>query len=81
MDTHGGTQSVKRQTINSLDSTEVHDADDDGRLDEKQYEEINRLSQESLERRRDAVLPTCGEPSAGEELVLGLKHHTSLQHL
>lgn len=69
-------QAIEQQTMNSLDSTEVHNTDDDGRLDEEQYEEIHRLSQESLERRRDAELPTCGEPSAGEELVLGLERHT-----
>lgn len=67
--------------MNLLDSTEVHNTDDDGCFDEKQYEEINRLSQESLERRRNAVLPTCGKQSEVEERVLGtLKRHTSLQH-
>lgn len=67
--------------MNLLDSTEVHNTDDDGCFDEKQYEEINRLSQESLERRRNAVLSTCGKQSEVEERVLGtLKHHTSLQH-
>lgn len=41
-----------------LYSAQVHDADDDGRLDEKQDEEINHLSQEPLERRGNVILPT-----------------------
>lgn len=47
-----------QKNMNSLNSTQVHNADDDGCFDEEQYEEIDRLSQESLERWRNAVLPT-----------------------
>lgn len=35
---------------NLLNPTEVHNTDDDGCFDEKQYKEINHFSQESLER-------------------------------
>lgn len=53
-------EALQRNTRNRnlLYSTQVHNADDDGRLDEEQYEEINHLSQESLERGRNVVLPT-----------------------
>ena len=39
-----------RNERNSLDSTQMHNTDDYGCFDEKQYEEIHHLSQESLER-------------------------------
>lgn len=64
--------------MNLLDSTEVHNTDDDGCFDEEQYEEINRLSQESLEGRRNAVLATCGKQGEVEELVVGTLTHIYL---
>lgn len=71
--------SVDTKKRNSLNSTQVHNADDDGCFDEKQYEEINRLSQESLEWWRNAVLPAWGKQSQAE--VHRYWTQTNISHL
>ncbi len=78
---HHFTTTIYRNQRHSLDSTQVHNTDDYGCFDEKQYEEIHHLSHQSLKRWRDAVLPAWLKVTEKQSRTVTAPFITTTLHL